>query len=288
MIPIYPFIFLYLLIPYTQEYKISHYWHLDNIENAHYDYRNVSSQKNRKIFGNDTIDIYLLDTKIDTKHSQFYYSKVIQINVENYPNDNCKNHGNNIALSIIGKDYGVSPGFTLISVPVLDCSGFAPYKRIIKALRYIYKRAKITKKLTIINISINGPVSEELDRIIYKGYKKGIYFVVSAGNDGYDACYYSPSNSPYVITVGGLTFKNKISPYSNTGSCVNVYAPGFCVYTLDEFGFFCGTSISSGIVSGVLAVYLQNFNEKGYQKMLDNMIYFNNKKNQNTRRIYLV
>ena len=51
-------------------------------------------------------------------------------------------------------------------------------------------------------------------------------FVVAAGNEGKDACSYSPGRQSWLITVGATDVDDVMGRYSNYGPCVDILAPG--------------------------------------------------------------
>lgn len=83
---------------------------------------------------------------------------------------------------------------------------------------------------------------------------------LSAGNGAIDACSTSPPLSAYVAAVGATVITDQVAEYSNTGKCVNVYAPGSDIYcaNLDNgYQKISGTSMACPIVAGVIGQYLQ-------------------------------
>ena len=92
----------------------------------------------------------------------------------------------------------------------------------------------------------------------------GIPIVAAAGNDIDDACYYSPGSASRVITVAGSALGDDVYYYTNGGSCVDIFAPGSNVIGADYSCSSCsykmtlsGTSMATPLVSGVIALYLQ-------------------------------
>lgn len=101
------------------------------------------------------------------------------------------------------------------------------------------------------------------DREIRECARRGIPVVVGAGNDGdeggFDACYHYPAASPYVLTVGAMTRTYAPWKKTNTGSCVDFFAPGAGVRvdygrtSGEDYILSSGTSISAPCVCAAAA-----------------------------------
>jgi cerevisin len=91
----------------------------------------------------------------------------------------------------------------------------------------------ITMSLSFIptNVPKMGNTGQAMKLVISAANSAGIHITVAAGNDWGDACDASPAQlggvlGP-VITVGAMGMgNNSIAVFSNTGKCVDVYAPG--------------------------------------------------------------
>lgn len=111
------------------------------------------------------------------------------------------------------------------------------------------------KKNTILNGAVEAVV------------KSGIPVIVAAGNDGKQACNYSPASAKGALTVGAIDVNNdSIASFSNWGACVDVFAPGSKIKTTgnhkDENVTKSGTSLSTGITAGLVA-YFMGMGDKG-------------------------
>lgn len=100
------------------------------------------------------------------------------------------------------------------------------------------------------------------DDAIRYAISKGVQVVVSAGNDGADACDYSPAHVGEAITVGAsdkgdsrVTTASSGFWASNYGSCLDIFAPGLQMWA--GYRHFGGTSGAAPLVAGVAALYLQ-------------------------------
>ena len=121
----------------------------------------------------------------------------------------------------------------------------------------------------------------------------GTVVVQSAGNSysvGDDTNLHNFQNSRYIITVGATDYFGKISPFSTTGASVLVSAPGGgggtnanSILTTDRSGvagghpgdykYVDGTSFSSPVVSGIVALMLQTNPKLGYRDVQEILAY---------------
>ena len=147
---------------------------------------------------------------------------------------------------------------------------------------------KNPRRPSIISISLSGPYSPSLNNLTTNIVSMDIPIVAAAGNDRDDACNYSPASAPGVITVAGSALQDHIYNDTNGGSCVDIFAPGSDVIGANitsNTGVMplSGTSMATAIVSGAIALYLQEqpllspsqIKQKLEQDCLKNVLNFN-------------
>ncbi len=235
-------------------------WGLDRIDqrnlplNQTYTYDTTAS----------SVHAYIIDTGILLNHSQFSgrigngYDAV-----SNGGNANdCNGHGTHVAGTVGGSTYGVAKAVKLHPVRVLGCDGTGPNSGVIAAMDWI---AQNHVKPAVANMSLGGPADQATDSAVTRLHNAGVTVVVAAGNDGYDACGYSPARAPVAITVGSTNNQDGRSIFtvgsSNYGSCLDLFAPGSNITSAWHTGStatntISGTSMASPHVAGVAALYL--------------------------------
>lgn len=206
------------------------------------------------------------------------------------PYDDC-GHGTHIS-GIIGGSGGVSdgryqgmaPGCSLIAVKVLDRKGNGSASDVLAGIAWILER-KEKLGIRLINISVGSygkrGMSENsaLVKGVDRAWDAGLVVVVAAGNNGPGRMSITtPGISRKVITVGCsdddmevVVGGNRMVDYSGRGptaACVckpDVVAPGCgvvsCSSWKDRYVIKSGTSMSTPIVTGAIALLLEKYPE---------------------------
>ena len=206
------------------------------------------------------VDAYIVDTGILSTHSEFTgrmgtgYSAISDLNGTN----DCNGHGTHVAGTTAGTKYGIAKSATLIPVRVLDCSGSGSFSGVIAGLDWIVAN-HVAGTPAVANMSLGGGASASVDLAVQNVISDGVVMAVAAGNDGLNACNYSPARAANAITVGSTTSTDARSTFSNTGSCVDIFAPGSgitsaWITSTTAINTISGTSMATPHVAGVAAV----------------------------------
>lgn len=212
-------------------------------------------------------DIYIVDTGVYTEHTNFGGRAT-----PGWPSSGATDedgHGTHVAGIAASNTYGVASKANIIGVRSL-AGGSGTSSTVIGGLNYAVQRHDQKKKDgtlvgSVISMSLSTPYgqrSSTFTQAVNAAVKAGVHVVVAAGNDGQNACGVSPaeaggSQGP-AIAVGSIGFNNTVSDFSNTGPCVDVYAPGEQIISTYINGpqataYLSGTSMAAPYVTGIVA-----------------------------------
>jgi subtilisin family serine protease len=205
---------------------------------------------------------YIIDTGIAT------HDDLNQVGHVNFTGDginqDCHGHGTHVAGTVAARDnaadvVGAAPGAPVIGVKVLGCNGSGALSGVIKGVDWVTANAV---KPAVANMSLSSGATLALDAAVKKSADSGVFYAVSAGNSGADACNYSPARAgthPGVMTTAATNSYNIEASWSNYGRCVDVWAPGVGILSTKRGGgttTMSGTSMASPHVAGAGALYL--------------------------------
>jgi hypothetical protein len=217
------------------------------------------------------VNVYVVDSGIRTTHNEFgtrahdFYNAV----PDGMGNTDCTGHGTAVASIIGGIDSGVARGVELFSARVIGCDGTGDGAQFIDALNEIRRRFVAP---AVVNISVASPPSFLINRAVRRLVQAGVVVVAGAGNGDpslinspipINACDVSPASEPDAITVGNLNpLTDRRADSSNTGTCLDLFAPGVGITTANAQSDFStnsdfdGTSSAAPHVAGVAALLL--------------------------------
>ena len=147
---------------------------------------------------------------------------------------------------------GVAWANPILPVRVLDANGSGNYSAIANGIIYAADRGA-----KVINLSLGGTSSSRaLQDAINYAWNKQCVIVAAAGNNGSNVAFY-PAACTNVVAVSATNASDTRPTWSNFGSYVDISAPGvdiLSVYGTDQYAAWNGTSFSSPVASGVVAL----------------------------------
>ncbi|MGH9910392.1 MAG: S8 family serine peptidase, partial [Nitrososphaerales archaeon] len=179
-------------------------------------------------------------------------------------------HGTSVAGSaaaITNNGIGVS-GVTwnnpIIPIKIVDVNCLGYYSSMINGIVYAADNGA-----RVANISFQIFNGAALSNAAQYMNNHGGWVVAAAGNTGLLENY---SENPYIISVGATGSTNVVTSWSSHGPYVDFAAPGSSIYTTKAggtYGSASGTSFSSPIVAGVVALIISNNPSLNSQQVYD-------------------
>jgi aqualysin 1 len=217
------------------------------------------------------VNAYIIDTGI------YKHPDLNVVNHVNFTRDgknyDCNGHGTHVAGTLAAKDnaaavVGVSPGSPLTAVKVLGCAGEGTAATALAGVDWVTAHAK---KPAVANMSLTlsvpchlaPSICQVIDDAVRKSRSSGIFYSVAAGNQGKNACNYSPARAGAgtnngIATVAATNSSDQEPSWSNYGKCVDIWAPGVSILSTKKGGGITtmgGTSMAAPHVAGGGALY---------------------------------
>ncbi|KAK9762227.1 hypothetical protein K7432_012247 [Basidiobolus ranarum] len=209
------------------------------------------------------VTIYVIDTGVNVDHLAFEGRATWGPTLNGDPDGTDRHgHGTFIAGVAIGKTFGVAKQANLVSIKALNADGSGRLSDVLRGVEWIVKEhLKNPGQKSIVNLSLSADFSQAANDAIEEAIELGIHFSIAAGNDGNNACRYSPSSVSQAVVVGAIDRSDRITGFSNYGSCVSIYAPGTDIVSAWKTGpqsshSLSGTSMATPHVTGTMALIL--------------------------------
>ncbi|ODQ59203.1 hypothetical protein WICANDRAFT_33033 [Wickerhamomyces anomalus NRRL Y-366-8] len=215
------------------------------------------------VFNGKGVFVYIIDTGINKEHPEFEGRAIFGADFTSEGDGDRNNHGTHVAGVVGSKTYGVAKEATLVEVKALDRLGQGSLSTVLAALEFAVNDRKSRGVPGVVNLSLGSAKNTVLNQAIKAAVESGLVVAAAAGNANIDSCLTSPASSSFAITVGAIDDKtDSIAHFSNWGNCVDVFASGVLVNSVDAFNYdnplvHSGTSMASPSVSGLSAILLQ-------------------------------
>ncbi len=229
-------------------------WGLDRIDqrnlpldfNYHYDYTGLG------------VTVYVIGTGIRTTHADFGGRASWGVDFVDGTYQDCNGHDTHIAGTVGGTLHGVAKEVSLVAVRVLNCAAVGSWSQVMTGVDWVTGNAV---KPAVAHMGLGGGLYQPLNDIVNHSVASGVFYVVTAGSNNSDACYYSPASASDAFTVAA-TDSTDTRTFSNWGTCVDIFAPGMSITsawnTSDTATLtLSGTAHASPHVAGVAALILE-------------------------------
>jgi len=275
-----------LFTPNDKYYKYQ--WHLNKVASG-----GMDMEKTWDIATGKGVIVAILDTGVAYENYGGYKqapdlskTKFVQgydfVNDDSHPNDN-EGHGTHITGTIAQSTNngvgvaGIAFDASIMPVKVLDRNGDGNHYRIANGIYYA-----VNHGAKVINLSLGSNRSSwTLKQAVAHAYNNGVTIVSAAGNDYEDGnrFVYPAAYNDYCVAVAATRYDGLRASYSNTGSYVDIAAPGGDVlfdkdgdgyhdgilqqtFTDDvtkfRYYFFEGSSMAAAHVTGAVALLVSN------------------------------
>jgi serine protease len=209
------------------------------------------------VVGGDGVQIYIVDTGVHLAHPDFTGRTGACWGYWGDCSDG-HGHGTHVAGTAAGTEYGIAKLATVNAGKVLLDNGSGTDASVIAGIDWATSHCQAGGFENCVgNMSLGGGNSPALDTAVCRSIEAGVYWSVAAGNDSSDACTGSPNRIKQAVTVGATTSGDARAYFSNTASCLDVFAPGYNIISArppNGSDVMSGTSMAAPHVAGVMAL----------------------------------
>jgi len=212
------------------------------------------------------VTAFILDTGIRTTHTDFGGRASWGIDCTGEGQSDGHGHGTHVAGTVGSATYGVAKNVNLVAVKICNSGGSCPDADILCGIDFVTQQKQADPSTPMVaNMSIGGPYDAPENDAVNNSVATGVFYAVAAGNDyGADACNYSPASAADAYTIGATTSSDARSSFSNTGTCVDIFAPGSSIlstYNSSDTGTttMSGTSMASPHACGAGALVFDEY-----------------------------
>lgn len=212
------------------------------------------------------VTIGLIESDVDTKIPDLDSSDIsIRNFAEYYPlNTKIREHGTHSVSILVGQGKrhirGIAPKAHLFIASVIGPNGTAESETVERALKWL-----ISNNVDIIAIPLGDDKKHiKIERLIEKGYKKGILFMAAAGN-WHPMPLSFPARHQKTIAVGAADNFGKILPDCSRLPRLDLLAPGWNIFAPVNEEYVrsaSGSSVACVIAAGAAVLLLADKKNK--------------------------
>ncbi|WP_091672219.1 S8 family peptidase [Amycolatopsis marina] len=226
-------------------------WGLDRI-----DQREGFDQLYRYPTRAEQVTVYVIDTGVDGTNPEFegrVWPGKDFVDDDDHATDG-NGHGTHLAGVIGAEHHGIAKDVRIMPVRVLDDNGAGSLLDILAGIEWV--RVNATQPAVAV-FGIGGPPEEALDEAV-RELAAVMPVAVPAGSSGASAGDFSPGRVAEALTVAAADRTDAAVSRSNSGSAVDLFAPGAEIPAPSTGGAVSvqsGTSIAAAHVAGAAALY---------------------------------
>ncbi|WP_097317968.1 S8 family peptidase [Paractinoplanes atraurantiacus] len=223
--------------------------------------------------GGAGVTVAVIDTGVDGRHRDLQGAVVGgRYTPRDEPAGNVTSgpHGTAMAALIAGRGHGDGAGIL----------GVAPRSKVMP-IRPVMDHALVVEGIEwaiahgakVINMSFELASDGTLQRAVAKAAAADVVLVAAAGNENRGVS--EPARYPGVIAVGSVGRDNKVTGFSNHGPELDVVAYGVDIPVVRPGGAYAvtnGTSVSSAIVAGAVALVRARFPDMPADEVVDRIM----------------
>lgn len=225
----------------------------------------------------DGVIVAVIDTGVDSNHPDLKPAVTVNQNFTTAPGflpQDGALHGAHVCGTIVMQDnsqgfVGIAPNARAWNLRCGDANGAFAWTDWLEGLEYAKTNNApiVNNSIAALNINPTQPGPDTIAASVKDGFdNKGIIYNGALGNEGNPSANSFMSNTYGVFGVSNIATTNDLSATSNSGPNVDFCCPGRDIWSTTINGQYFmhdGTSMATPHLSGICALALSVFNDKG-------------------------